>query len=100
MTQWGIDTDPFTYVGGAHLHYMASLSFWGLMAGSVELKVLRIKTFINVQYRSRYSDGLQAEWQGFDSRQGKTFFFTPAFRLALGPPSLLYKGYQRHFAWG
>jgi hypothetical protein len=42
---------------------------------------------------SRFSHGLRAGRPGFDSRQGKIFVISSAFRQALGPISLLSNGY-------
>jgi hypothetical protein len=45
--------------------------------------------------------GYGMEDRGFESRQKLgIFLFTTASRPALGPPSLLYNGYQGLFPWG
>jgi hypothetical protein len=41
------------------------------------------------------SDGLQAGWPGFDSRQGQEIFlYSTGFRVTWGPPSLLFSGFR------
>jgi hypothetical protein len=59
------------------------------------------ESFLEREYLSTYSDGLQAGWLGFHSLQRKEIFLYYArSRPALGPSGLLLNEYQGLFLWG